>query len=126
MKYLTDIEIRTLTNLGKTLEIFLGPTDNGEIINWISLSKSKNGQIEVSPHSVFDEGDIDHLDIYSFTPVDPDNYFETREFSTLDQALTFLRNNYKLTELRFVNQGVIQGEYELLKKKGQRTSGHKS
>jgi hypothetical protein len=118
MKYLADIEIRTLTNLGKTLEIFLGPTDNGEIINWISLSKRKNGQIEVSTHSVFDEGDIDHLDIYSFTPVDPDNYFETREFSTLDQALTFLRNNYKLTELRFVNQGVTQDEYKLLKKKG--------
>src|SRR5689334_8801684 len=118
MKYLTEIEIRTLINLGKTLEMFFGQTaDNSEIINWVSLSNLKTGQIEVSIHSVFDEGDIDNLDIYSFTPVDSDNYFETKEFSTLDEALKFLRDNYQLIDLRFVNQGVIQDEYKLLKEK---------
>jgi len=118
MKYLTEIEIRTLISLGKTLEMFFGQTaDNIEIMNWVSLSKRKTGQIEVSTHSVFDEGDIDNLDIYSFTPVDPDNYFETKEFSTLDEALKFLRDNYQLIDLRFVNQGLIQDEYKLLKEK---------
>jgi len=119
MKYLTDIEIRTLINSGKTLEIFLGrPADNNEIINWISLVKNKTEQVELSTHSVFDDGDIDHLDIYSFEYVDPDQPFETKEFSTLDEALTFIRDTHELTDLRFVNQGVIQEEYKRLKEKG--------
>jgi hypothetical protein len=68
MKYLTEIEIRTLISLGKTLELFLGhPTDNKEILNWVSLTKGRNGQIDVSTYSVYDEGDIENLDIYSFT-----------------------------------------------------------
>ena len=54
MKYLTEIEIRTLINMGKTLEIFLGRTAyNNGIINWISLKKNKTGQVELSTHSVF-------------------------------------------------------------------------
>jgi hypothetical protein len=118
MKYLTDIEIRTLLNLRKTLEIFLGQSpDNNEIISWISVTQAKAGQVEVSAHSVFDEGDTDNLDLYSFTPVDPDEYFTTEVFSTLDNALTFIRDNYKLTELKFVNEGMIQTEYRLLKEK---------
>jgi hypothetical protein len=119
MKYLTEIEIRTLINLGKTVEIFLGhSTDNNEIISWISLTKEKTGQIEVSAHSVFDEGDTENLDIYSFSPVDPDEYFETRQFSSLDEALIFIKDSYKLPDLRFVNQGIIQGQYKELKEKG--------
>jgi hypothetical protein len=118
MKYLTDIEIRTLINLGRTLEIFLGrTTDNNETINWISLTKNKAGQFELSTHSVFDDGDIDHLDIYSFEPIDPDEPFQIRVFTTLDEALTVIRDNHKLTDLRFVNQRVIQNEYKGLKEK---------
>ena len=118
MKYLTDIEIRTLINLGRTLEIFLGrTTDNNETINWISLTKNNAGQFELSTHSVFDDGDIDHLDIYSFEPIDPDEPFQIRVFTTLDEALTFILDNHKLTNLRFVNQGVIQNEYKGLKEK---------
>jgi hypothetical protein len=118
MKYLTDIEIRTLINLGRTLEIFLGrTTDNNETINWISLTKNNAGQFELSTHSVFDDGDVGHLDIYSFEPIDPDEPFQIRVFTTLDEALTFIRDNHKLTDLRFVNQGVIQNEYKGLKEK---------
>jgi hypothetical protein len=118
MKYLTEIEIRTLINLGKTLEIFLGrPADNNEIINWISLTKNGTEQIELSIHSVFDEGNIDQLDIYSFVPVAPDELFQTKEFSTLDEALTFIRDSHKLTDLKFANQGIIQDEYKRLKEK---------
>lgn len=118
MKYLSEIEIRTLINLGKTLEIFLGPQiDNNEIINWLSLTKNKAGEVELSTHSVFDDGDIDNLDIYSFELVDPDEDYQTKEFSTVDEAMTYIREFHKLTDLRFLNQGVIQDEYKKLKEK---------
>ena len=65
----------------------------------------------------FDVGDIDHLDIYTFEPVNPDEPFQIREFKTLDEALTFIRDNHKLTDLRFVSEGVIQNEYKGLKEK---------
>jgi hypothetical protein len=118
MKYLDDIEIRTLINLGKTLELFLGRSvDDKEVINWISLAKGTNEKIDVSVYSVFDEGDLDNLDIYSFTPVDPDEFFATWKFPSLDEAVTFIRDNYKLTDLKFVNQGVTQQEYKRLKEK---------
>ncbi|MFM7854735.1 MAG: hypothetical protein ACKO96_23125 [Flammeovirgaceae bacterium] len=82
------------------------------------MTKGKTGQVELSTHSIFDDGDIDHLDIYSFEPADPDEPFHTREFATLDEALTFIRDNHKLTDLRFVNTGVVQNEYKSLKEKG--------
>jgi hypothetical protein len=116
MKYLTEIETRTLLNLGKTLEIFLGQSgDNNEIISWLSLAKNETGQVELSTYMVLDCGDLDHLDIYSFEPVDPDEPYQTTAFSTLDEALIFIRNNYNQTEPKFLNQGVIQDEYKRLK-----------
>jgi hypothetical protein len=88
------------------------PTYNTMFLLWCGA-----GQFELSTHSVFDDGDIDHLDIYSFEPIDPDEPFQIRVFTTLDEALTFILDNHKLTDLRFVNEGVIQNEYKGLKEK---------
>lgn len=119
MRYLTEIEITTLLNLGRTLELFLGPSrDDNNVINWIGICKGTQGTIELSTYSVFDEGDIEHLDLYSFSSVDPDSDFETIEFPSLESALTFIRDKYRLTALRFVNRGMIQDEYKTLKEKG--------
>ena len=119
MRYLTEIEITTLLNLGKTLEFFLGPShEDNDVINWIDICKGIRGTIELSTYSVFDEGNIDHIDLYSFSAVDPDNDFETIEFQTLDSALTFIKDKYRLADLRFVNRGMIQDEYKSLKEKG--------
>jgi len=118
MRYLTEIEITTLLNLGKTLELFLGPShDDNDVINWIDIGKGTKGIIELNTYSVFDEGDIDHLDLYSFSSVNPDEEFETTEFETLESALTFIKDKYQLADLRFVNQGMIQDEYKILKEK---------
>jgi len=119
MRYLTEIEITTLINPGKTLELFLGQSQHDkDILNWIEICKGRKEAIELNSYSVYDEGDIDHLDLYSFSPVNPEEDFETIEFPTLESALVFIRKKYQLTDLRFVNQGMIQDEYKALKEKG--------
>ena len=66
MKYLTDIEIRTLLNLGKTVEMFLGKKDSDDSINWIDVQRVPDDSFELNIHSVSDDGDVDHLDLYDF------------------------------------------------------------
>jgi hypothetical protein len=115
MKYLTDIEIRTLLNLGKTVEMFLGKESVNESINWIDMQRGPDSNFQLNIHSVFDDGDADHLDLCNFPSVDPDEMFTTINFETLDEALAHVKTAYGLNQLRFVNRGMIQEEYRLLK-----------
>jgi len=119
MRYLTEIEITTLLSLGKTVEMFIGQSrDQIDVISWIDLRGTTEVGVELNTYSVYDEGDIDHLDLYSFSSVDPDSDFETITFPTVDNALTFIKDKYQLSDLRFVNQGMIQEQYRTFKEKG--------
>jgi hypothetical protein len=112
MRYLTDIEIRTLVNLGKTIEMFLGRSEaDDEVICWLDLCKGKESEIELRVHSVYDQGDTNNLDLYSFSYADPDEEFETIKFAALEDALSFIKDKFHLPEFRFLNRGMIQEEY---------------
>lgn len=117
MKYLTDIEVRTLLNLGKTVEMFLGKSQTDGSISWVSVHRGKENNFELSSYSVFDDGDIDHLDIYDFEPVDPDNVVNTVEFEIWDGVLEELKRRIGSNTLRFVNQGMVQEEYRVYKER---------
>ncbi len=114
MRYLTDSYINSAINRGKSIEQFLG--GDGEIIKWISIRKNTSKFI-LSFFEVYDEGDIDYVDIYTFSPVDEDNEDGIEiEFNSLQESIECSLNNYDAQSDKFVNQFVVQDEYEDYKK----------
>ena len=98
-RYLIEDEIITLLNLGKPVESFTGRIgDDQEILTWISLEKSKKNDILLNIYEVYDERNLDLLDIYGFSYVDPDMEFETMEFADLKGAISFIKEKFKLTD----------------------------
>ncbi|KAA5539653.1 hypothetical protein [Adhaeribacter rhizoryzae] len=114
-RYLTEQEIGTLLNLSKTIEVFFGRNkEDNEIISWVDLQKGKNNRIQVNYYEVYDEGSLDWLDLYAFSFVDPDKYFETEEFKNIEDAVKHIKEKYNMPEPKFLNRGGIQDEYEKL------------
>ena len=112
---LSEIEIETLINLGKTVEAFLGRiNEDKEIVSWIDLRKTKKGRVKLTYHEVYDEGSLEWLDLYAFTLVDPDMDVETYKFDSVQDALKFIKEKYNVHEPKFLNSGVIQDEYKKL------------
>jgi hypothetical protein len=119
-RYLDNQTVKTYLNLGKTIEVFLGRiSDNREIISFLEFKKTNTNNIEVTYIEVYDEGNLEFLDLYSFSFVDPDMNFEKFNFENIDSAIEFIRDKFKLNEIKFVNAGIIQDEYaDLLKSEG--------
>jgi len=89
-------------------------SDDNEIISWIDLQKTKDDRVIVTYYEVFDEGNLDWLDLYASSFVDPDMDFETNEFDTIEEATNYIKEKYQLTEPKFLIRGRIQTEYEKL------------
>ena len=119
-EYLDKQTVKTYLNLGKTIEIFLGRiSEDKEIISYLDLQKTKSGELELTYYELYDEGSLEYLDLYSFSFVDPDMNFETYNFENIDLVIEFIRDRYKINDIKFVNAGLIQDEYrELLKSEG--------
>jgi len=112
---MNEQEVEIYLNQGKTIEVFLGKiSDDNEIISWIDLQKTKDNLVTVTYYEVFDEGNLDWLDLYAFSFVDPDMDFETNEFASTEEAIKYIKENYQLTEPKFLVRGGIQIEYEKL------------
>jgi hypothetical protein len=119
-KYLDEKEVNTLLNLGKTVEVFLGRiNEDKEVIGYLTLSKTKEEKIEVIYIQHYDDGNLEFLDLYSFSYVDPDMDFETNYFDNTEKAIKYIQERFLLGKINFVNAGIIQVEYaELLKSEG--------
>jgi hypothetical protein len=119
-KYLDENEVNTHLNLGRTVEVFLGRiNEDKEIISYLTLSKTKEQKIEVTYIEHYDEGNLEFLDLYSFSYVDPDMDFETNHFDNTEKAIKYIKERFRLGKINFVNAGIIQDEYaELLKAEG--------
>ncbi|MBF9252620.1 hypothetical protein I2I11_04895 [Pontibacter sp. 172403-2] len=114
-RYLIEDEIITLLNLGKPVEAFIGRiSDDQEILTWIGLEKSNENHVLLNIYEVFDEGNLDYVDIYDFSYVDPDLEFETTEFSDFAGTIQFIKERFKLNEINFLTKGGIQDEYKKL------------
>ena len=111
-KQLTLQEVNSTLSRGKTVEIFLGRiNEDKEIISWLGV-ELVDGLIVTTQYYVYDEGNLNYLDLYSFSYVDPDMEFPRHEFNTLEQAFVFLESRYKMPSPKFVNSGLIQNEYK--------------
>lgn len=111
-RYLILPEVESTLNRGKSVEVFLGRiNEDTEILSWLSIERPGR-YIVVIHYDVYDEGDLDFLDIYSFSYVDPDMDFEKHRFKEISEAVEFIKTKYNLTDVNIVNEGVSQKEYK--------------
>jgi len=109
MRYLTESYIRSALNRNKSVELFLG--GDGETIQWISL-RLEGENVHVFHFHVEDPGDQDYLDVYTFAPVDENNYEGTlTEFYSIRTALDFCSEKHGAHANHFVNEFMVQDEY---------------
>ena len=120
--YLTYPQLNSVLILGKPVEQWIGSSKQPdfEIITWIRIDREMNGSYSVSYFEVFDNGNLDFLDIYEFEPCEPDQpYGLTHSFPTSDQALLFCIEKYNASDDKYVYGGMVQEEYRLyLQNKG--------
>ncbi|MBU2112835.1 MAG: hypothetical protein KKE94_03565 [Gammaproteobacteria bacterium] len=115
-RYLDNSEVESVLRRGKSVESFLGGLSvHGEIgIRWISVG-IESGSYVLRVYESADIGDEDFLDVYEFGPLNCDLEFEDPVFQTkfvsLDKCSEHLIAQYSVTNLKFVNQGIIQDEY---------------
>jgi hypothetical protein len=116
-RYLDKAEAKSYLNAGKTIEVFLGrANEDKEIISYLSILKTKDNLYRLHIIEQFDEGDLNYTDVYSFSFVDPDMEFPTHFFDNFQILEQFISESFGLVEIKFVNSGIIQSEYEDLLK----------
>ncbi|WP_105188851.1 hypothetical protein [Pseudoalteromonas sp. T1lg48] len=109
-RYLTIDEAVSALNRGKEVEAFLGGFIDGEnaSIKWVSFEKNCTGFIAKVWQSL-DEGSVDYLDIYGFTPSNGE-WDEPLE-SHIAENLSDLIAKLSAFEIKLVNYGIVQDEY---------------
>ncbi|WP_157604489.1 hypothetical protein [Solitalea canadensis] len=108
-------QLLTLLKLGKPVEQWIGFVDEKEytVLKWLRIDKERNGEYSVSYFEVYDEGNIDFLDIYEFSSFDPDEpYGLISTFSAYEEALNYCLTQYGCSYEGFINGGMIQEEYK--------------
>lgn len=114
-RYLSLQEVTTLLNLGKTAEIFMGRRpDDPEVLHYVQCRKNREQSYELCYYQCLDQGDAEHLDIYAFSPADPDEDPEVHTFSSMEAMATYLQARFLVAEMKFVNEGMIQDEYRVM------------
>lgn len=114
VRYLNESELKTRLKLGKSVEQWLGAgqIDDYTVIKWLSIEHERGQLYNVVYLEVFDEGDEDFTDIVEFLSVDPDaEYGVVNTFSSVDEALQFVQDQYKASLNKFVSDGMISFEY---------------
>jgi len=109
-RYLTLSQIESALNREKSVEQFLGSSE-GECIAWLEMRPSTEG-VELWHYEVFDDGDENAADLYSFAPTGegwPEMPVSHHE--TFADALRAAQQNHGASNERWVNQSVIQDEY---------------
>ena len=119
-RYIEELLINNYLNLGKTIEVFLGRINiDKTVLSYLEFTKTNSSKVQVTIIESYDEGNLNWLDIYDFSHINQDDEFEIIEFDSVDNAIEGVKAKFKLDELKFVTQGMIQVEYEdLLKSEG--------
>jgi len=122
VNYLSEKQALQQLSAGRSIEQWLGHKveTNYRLINWLRVDREKTNEYSVSLFMAFDEGDFNFLDVYEFSPFDPDlPYGEITTFESKEAALKFSVDKYKAQSNHFVGQGVIQDIYaDFLKNEG--------
>ncbi|HEX8608499.1 MAG TPA: hypothetical protein VF679_07670 [Pedobacter sp.] len=113
--YLTQQQLHSSINGGKGIEQWLGYYDNGgeTILKWLRIYPENNTECTVMYVECYDQGDLEFLDLYAFTVVDPDEpYGLITTFRSVEEALAFSIAEYAALKDRFVGNGMIQEQYQ--------------
>lgn len=113
-KCLSDTQLKENLKLGKPLEQWISSQKKEDyiIIKWLRLDKEKGNTFNVAYFEVFDEGNENYLDIYEFSPLDPDYPYGIIDmFDSVESAIDFAVNSYGASLDKFVSAGIIQEEY---------------
>ena len=113
--YLTKELSRANLNVGKAIEQWIGFEEekNYTVLKWLRIDKEKDNSFSVAYFEVFDEGNLNFLDIYDFSPLEPEEpYGQISNYKSVDEALKFAKNEYNTNDDNFVNSGMIQEEYK--------------
>jgi len=109
-RYLTIKEAESTLMRGKSIEAWIDDfSNNGEkCIRWASFRSSNNKVLGCIWESL-DQGDEDYLDIYSFDLLSGE--YDKPAFKSIGNTLEEAVRSLGLSDIKFVNQGVIQDEY---------------
>jgi hypothetical protein len=114
MRYLSESDLFSTLSSGGTVEQFLPPRVESEYraLRWISITRGDTDLFSVSRYEVFDEGDLNHLDLYSFSFVDPDEpSVEYPDLPSAESALLIAERKFGADRRKYVSIGIIQDEY---------------
>lgn len=116
MRYLTIQQFQTNLSLGKSIEQWLSYEDKIDytILKWLRIDKEKDSTYSVSCIESFDDGGDDYIDIYSFSPINPDEPYIIDNFKSIYEAVKFAIDAYSASDSKFVSAGMIQEEYNYL------------
>jgi hypothetical protein len=109
-RHLTSEQIDSALSRDQPVEQFLGPSGEGAVA-WLEIRPTRDG-FQLWRFEVLDDGHVDFLDLYSFSPVDGDWPEEPASVhdSSAD-AMQAAERFYSAKPDRWVNQFVIQDEY---------------
>ena len=109
-RYLTLQEAQQALRRGKSVGIFLGgfECNSEKCIRWASFNGNESEFIGRLWES-YDQGSDNYIDIYTFDS--PSGEYDEPVKVVHSSSLENAANKLGISELNFVNQGVIQDEY---------------
>ncbi|HTA66267.1 MAG TPA: hypothetical protein VK753_12260 [Xanthomonadaceae bacterium] len=114
MRYLTETDAISTVCAGRAIEQFLPPREesNYRALRWVCVERNPDRSFSASRYEVFDEGDLNHLDLYAFSFVDPDEPCEKRTgFLSAEEAMKIAEEQFGANRCKYVNVGIVQDEY---------------
>lgn len=112
--YLTQDQLESSLNVGKKIEQWLGSYENGgeTTLRWVRIYPENKDEYNVMYVECYDQGNLEFLDVYAFTVIDPDEpYGIISTFSSMEEAIAFTIDQYDALKDHFVGDGKIQEEY---------------
>ncbi len=115
--YLHELEVVARLSAGKSVAQFLSAQKENEytILKWLTIGEGEEKPYSVYYHEVFDEGDENNLNLFDFSPLDPENlpFGLITEFATAKEALDFARTEYSALDIKYVPENAINQEYKI-------------
>ncbi len=109
-KYLSEKQVASQLNAGKAVEQWLGHKNevNYRVLEFMRIDCEKTGEYSITFFEVFDEGSYQLLDIYNFSPLEPDlPYGYTMTFDSKDEAINVAKNQYNASLRKYVNLSLV-------------------
>jgi hypothetical protein len=113
MKYLTAEQLQAALSSQKAIGQWLPSTllKNYSILRWLRIDKINGPRYILQYIECFDEGNNNFIDVYDFSPINPDIPLKQDSFRSIENALNFAEEKYNAALNRFLLGGLIQEEY---------------